>query len=378
MGSRGSLQLGAAIHDLLRRLVRERLARKPGGHLVEARLDEIDLRLPLSLRGTETAPERFAALLLDHIDRRLDDAVARAAAFRPGHAYCHRCESVGCEHSTPPSCRHVFAGFSPTGTPRWEDFAQRCLGLKHPLVDRLYGFPPALIALVDNRHALHAELLAPFRNPSYELLGQVVAGFFAIRGRAEEGRGVFAITVQVAAWHSAGGTPQVGLNLLGRAPGGEALEALWDRLGEPPWRRAVRWAQSALQSARASGGDGREALERRAEGVLNGLARRLQREQRARSRRTRHAQERHASGERPTRKALEEARAADADSLLVDRRSGALVVLGGRGRTHFFTADGQLVSSARYSREAISRKVKAELWSRAPDDVRQAFRDKLD
>jgi hypothetical protein len=192
---------------------------------------------------------------------------------------------------------------------------------------------------------------------------------------------VLAITVQVAAWWSVDGVPRSGLNLLGRSPRGGGLEALWDRLGEPPWRRAVRWAQSALQAGPrgrpANQGTSREELERHAGNVLNGLARRLQRERRARTRRTGHAEYRHASGERPTRKALEDARAADPDSLLVDRRSGALIVLGERGRTHFFTEQGQLVSSVRYSREAIQRKLKAELWRRAPVEIRDAFREKL-
>ena len=61
----------------------------------------------------------------------------------------------------------------------------------------------------------------------------------------------------------------------------------------------------------------------------------------------------------------------------MDQRSGTLVVLGDRGRTHFFTPDGRLVSSVRYSREAIERKVKAELWRPAAEEQLKAFRDKL-
>jgi hypothetical protein len=39
-----------------------------------------------------------------------------------------------------------------------------------------------------------------------------------------------------------------------------------------------------------------------------------------------------------------------------------VVVLGDRGRTHFFTPEGRLVSSVRYSRDAIERKRKTGLW----------------
>ncbi|NIM62932.1 MAG: hypothetical protein GTO30_15180, partial [Acidobacteria bacterium] len=90
-------------------------------------------------------------------------------------------------------------------------------------------------------------------------------------------------------------------------------------------------------------------LEERVDRILAGLRRRLERDNRARSRRTRHAQERHQSGRRPTRKALEDAREAADEAFMFDPRSGALVVLGDRGRTHFFAPEGKLVSSVRYS-----------------------------
>ena len=369
--------IGVALRDLLLRLVRERLARKPGGHLVESQLETLDLRLRLDLRGPEADEGRFTERLIRHVDDLLDDAVQRAAAFRPGHTYCHRCESVECDHSRPPSPRHVFTGFSPTGTPHWDDFGQYCLDSKHPRVEQLFDEPPALLALVLCGDDLHGGMLDSFRSPSYELLGQTVAGFFPVRARDEEGRSVLALTVQVAAWHSPTGAPKLGLNLLGCTPTGESLEFLWDRLGDPPWRRAVRWAQAALQTIPRVGRNGREELEGRVRGILNGFARRVEREQRSRSRRTRHAEQRHKSGERPTRKALDDAREVDRESLLLDERSGTIVVLGERGRTHFFTRDGQLVSSVRYSREAIARKLKLRLWKPAPEEVRESFRERL-
>jgi hypothetical protein len=74
---------------------------------------------------------------------------------------------------------------------------------------------------------------------------------------------------------------------------------------------------------------------------------------------------------------LDDARLVASDSLLVDDRTGAVVVLGERGRTHFFTPDGRHVSSVRYSREAIERKLKSELWRRATDELSREFRSKL-
>jgi hypothetical protein len=352
--------LGEVACDVLQRLVRELLVRKSGGHLVERQLQRLDLRLPLALRGAEADPSV---------------------------SYCHRCQSASCEHGMPPSCRHVFVGYAATGIPRWEDFAQHCLDRKHPAVDRLYEDPPAFLTLVQQRPRLHDGMLEAFQNGAYELMGQVVAGFFPLRVRAEEGRGVLALTVQVAVSRPQGSPLRIGLNLLGRAPGGEELDRLWERLDELPWRKAVRWAQGALQTVRPSRGGrradpsrpelDREQLEQRIEGIMRGLARRLERDQRARTRRTRHAEERHASGRRPTRKAVADARTAGPESLKVDERSGTLVVLGEKGRTHFFGPEGQLVSSVRYSKDAIVRKLKTGLWRQASDEEVADFLQRL-
>jgi len=113
-------------------------------------------------------------------------------------------------------------------------------------------------------------------------------------------------------------------------------------------------------------------------GILNGLARRLEQDLRGRSRRTAHADRRHQDGDRPTRKALDDTRQTRSNGLLlVDERSGALVILGERGRTHFFTPEGRLVSSVRYSREAIERKRQAGLWRSAGDEEARDFRARL-
>ena len=46
---------------------------------------------------------------------------------------------------------------------------------------------------------LQRGILDVFHDGAYELAGQVSAGFFPVRARAEEGRGVLALTVQAAA-----------------------------------------------------------------------------------------------------------------------------------------------------------------------------------
>jgi hypothetical protein len=374
--------LGEVAWDVLRRMIREQLDRKPGGHLIDGDIKRLDLHLSLALDGTQEDPQRFAAELVRSIDALLDDAVEHAAAFRPGHAWCHRCERADCEHSRPPGCRHVFIGYAPTGMPRWEDFAQHALDRSHPEVDRLYDDPPAFVTLVQDQGELHGGMLSAFRDESYELLGQVIAGFYRVPARVEEGRGVLALTLQVAASRPSRGRQRIGLNVIGRTPAGENLDLLWERQDELPWRRAVRWAQSALGTLdRSRPGPRRrgrvvrgEELQQRVDGIIRGLARRLERDRRSRGRRTRHAEQRHNSGERPTRKAIDDAREASAESMMVDETRRTIVVLGQRGRTHFFTPDGRLVSSVRYGRDAIARKIKQDRWRPATGDEIEALR----
>jgi hypothetical protein len=369
-----ALALGEIAWDVLRRMLREILSRKPGGHLIESSIDRVDLQVLLRLRGADADPKAFSRNLVEEIERILDDAVERAASFRPGHAFCHRCGGLDCEHSEPPTNRHVFLGYGPTGTPRWIDFAQRCLDLRDPEVDRLYEDPPAFLTRVESGKDLCGELLDAFQKErACDLLGQMSAGFFPVRTAEGEGRGIVAVTFQVASSRAAGGRLRLGLNLLGRTPRNEPLSFLWERYDEIPWRKPVLWAQAALQSiegpavtsGRARRAPSAHEVEERVEGVLRGLARRIEREQRARSRRTRHAEHRHLSGDRPTRKAVEDARSVTASEVLVDERNGTLVVAGERGRTHFFTPDGRHVSSVRYSKEAVERKRKLGQWREA-------------
>jgi hypothetical protein len=202
------------------------------------------------------------------------------------------------------------------------------------------------------------------------VLGQVIAGFFTLPSRPGEGRAVIALTFQAIASRADSGRRRIGLNILGSAPEGQDLATLWDRQNDLAWRRAVRWAQAALSTVLRDAGrrPGAEAtpaeavVERRVMAILQGLARRLEQDVRGRGRRTAHADRRHETGERPTRKAVDDVREAVDGAFLIDERNGAVVVLGDRGRTHFFTPEGRLVSSVRYSRDAIERKRKTGLW----------------
>jgi hypothetical protein len=214
---------------------------------------------------------------------------------------------------------------------------------------------------------LTADLLPAYRdNPSgFRLHGQVAAGWYPVPDSA--GRpAVLALTFQVVSTQPAGSPRRHGLNVLGIGPEGEPLEHLFDRLGILPWADSVRWAQEALESlaraAPAEPGGRKPPLKKRITGVLDGLSRRLEKDRRAAERKTLHARDRHAQGDRPTRMALADLARAGEEDVLVDRRQDTLVVLGDKGRAHVFNADGRLVTSIRYNPESIERRRKKDQW----------------
>lgn len=420
---------------LLAEEARERLARHPGGHLAGDAGERLELAVavPAAVRGV-----RFAELA-GEVDAALDAAlgalVAHRAAFRPGAVFCLRCGTAECVHAAPGGPREVFAGYGKTGLPRFLDLAQLLLERGDPRVDRLYDEPPALLAHTLRGRDLAADLLPAYRDSAagHRLHGQVAAGWWRVPG--DNGRREpLALTFVVASTRPAGGRRRFGLNVLGRAPGGGPLADLVDPLGELPWAAAVRWAQGEIEAieraeaeeaaagngattpgaaarragdaagpdaeaGRTNGGGGqpgggkrpggggraaREARRRAARtrddrllAVLNGLARRLEKDRRAAERKTKHARERHARGDRPTDMALADLARAGVEEVLVDRRQDTLVVLGDRGRTHVFSPAGKHVTSIRYPPEAVARRRQRDLWRPAAPEEVAALRERV-
>jgi hypothetical protein len=118
-------------------------------------------------------------------------------------------------------------------------------------------------------------------------------------------------------------------------------------------------------------------LEQRLDGILAGLSRRLEKGFRGKERRTRHAERRHAEGDRPTRMALADLARAAREDLLFDTRSEALVVVGDRGRAHLFSLEGKLVTSVRYNPASIEKRRQSGLWRPAAEDEVRSLKTRL-
>jgi hypothetical protein len=370
--------LSAALR-LLAKEVRRRVLRHSQGHLLSGGNESVklNLRLPTAARGRwleQTAGETSAAL-----DEALRELLLHRTVFQPGSVYCLRCRSARCEHTQPAQSTEVFAGYSPSGVPLFLEHGQWLLEHKDPRVDQLYRKPPRLLARVTLGADLTAQLLPAFRDldSGYHIHGQVAAGWFRYpdANRIDQ---PLALTFQVVSSQPAKGHKRFGLNLIGRVPGDEPLETLFDRAGELPWAAAAQWGQDVLRQVERSltrkHPPPDEAIDKRLEGLLNGLARRLERERRARERRTNHGHQRHREKDRPTWKAQADLAAAREEEVLFDTRRETLIVLGERGRAHVFNQAGKLVTSIRYSPYSIERRRKNGIWRQATSTEIEAFK----
>ena len=379
--------------ELLREEVCERLDRHPGGHWVAGRGDALALTLdiPTDLRpGPQTLAQRSADTALDEA---IEDLVRHRAAFQPGRVLCMRCGGATCEHSSPTEGRKVFAGWGPTGFPRFVDFGQLLLERRDPRVDELFREgsqassreSSSLVTWIAHEAELCGSLLPAFakRADRFHLWGQLAAGWFRGRDAAGFERPI-AVSFQVVSTAGLRGRPQFGLNVVGVGPEGDPLELQIDRLGALPWADAVRWAQTALTTLRADPrrphpapskaqrSTGPHAPNARIEGLLQGLARRLERIRRATTRRTRHAEERHTTGERPTSQAYADLANAAPTAFFVDVRRDTVAVLGERGRAHVFNREGRHVTSIRLPPGGAEKRRERGLWRSAkPEEVQQ-------
>ena len=358
----------------------DRAERHPSGHLFPGSGSHLEVRIRLPLSAAEGAVDEAAERLGEDLDAGIEGLLAHAAVFRPGRVLCLRCGSADCEHSSPPDGRDVFVGYGPTGTPRYLDFGQLLLDRRDPRVEQLYaGDTPPLLATVLTEEELARDLLPAFRDQrDYRIHGEVAVGWYRVPDDTGR-RQALAISVQVISTQPKGARRRFGINVLGRGPGDESLERVHDRLGAIPWSVAVRWAQSVLNRIAAEG-RGRvpePQLARRIEGLVGGLARRLVRVHRARDRRTLHAEERHESGERPTRMAILDLSRAEDAQILFDERRRTVVVLGERGRAHVFNEEGKLVTSLRYPPHTIARRRERGLWRPATPEEAAALRARV-
>jgi len=315
--------------------------------------------------------EARATTLVDDVRQRLGAATQSATAFLEGHVYCFQTHRSDAPSSVPPHDTDVFAGYAPTGKPEWIAFANLCLARKEPRVDRLYGDAAEVLAFVQGPGELDEGLLPSFGRDSlvYRLLGQVVLGLVPSdldpRSRAER----IALSLQLVETSQPGAQHRLRLNVIGLPP-----DAIAQAAADQPETSAAEAFRKVLRATR-----GRvDALGRRAAlahrsgetfdlgphatMLLNRLRGDVLRVLKNRDYRTRHAEERHQSGERPTSLALADALAAGEGRFFRDEHKNTIVVLGPKHRVHVFSTAGRHVTSLELQPTEVERRLELKRW----------------
>lgn len=339
------------------------------------------LRLSLDLVVDPALPARPGPSepLGDQVRQALRRAAASAEPFHSGRVFCYRCEASSCEHSAPPRPQSVFSGYGPTGVPQWSDLAQLLLDLRDDRVEDLFRDPPGNVARLFFGRELKGRQLHPFgrASKSYDLLGQLVAGYFG--GRREA---LFAVTLQAVESRYPDSRTRISLNLIGTTPAGASAETHFAE-GAAPWfqdlLRTARARARALEDdlARTSAtGKRRSEILRRVPGLLAEIGRGVERAGRQHERRTRHAEERR-EDRRPTQAALRDARRAGDASIFADEQRGTLIVVGPRGRVHAFAPGGRHVTTMVLEGDALDRRLRTERWRPATREEIRCLRERL-
>jgi hypothetical protein len=336
--------------------------------------ETVDVHLTLSLtaeRGGGDRSER-ARTILDDLRAQVVRGLEATGTWRPGTVYAFQSKHGEGPHARPPQAQDTFAGYSAHGQPQWISLLNLCIARGDSRVDRLYAERPEIIAIAQTGDELTDGLLPGFgrADARFAVLGQVVAGLVP-RGldprRTEQER--VALTLQVVDVQTDSRGHRLRLNLLGMS-GEEIADAAARAPARGPaegLRRTIAETRHRIdaidrQRSRLAGTPGEAHVLAQIPTLLTQLRGDVERVFRQVTRRTQHAQDRHAQGERPTSQAQQDLAAASDDRLLLDRKRHTFIVLGPRNRAHVFSPDGRHVTSIRVTPGELSRKTDRSRW----------------
>lgn len=347
---------------------------------------EVVVPVTLALGGERRLEER-ARELVAALRERIGETVRGASAFHEGHVYCFYTDAPESPYSRPPRPSDVFAGYAANGRPEWIGFSNLCLRKQEPRVDRLYAESPEIIAIVQMQDELLDGLMPGFGHGShaYRLLGQVAFGLVPVtldpRARMVER---VALTLQLVATTEGTSAERLRLNVIGLSPDAiaEAAAASDATSSAEAFRllvRATRERVDALGRRRALASRRGEALDvgEQVRALLTRLRADLMRVFKQRDYRTRHAEERHQSQERPTALAITDALGAGDGSFFRDERKDTVVVAGPKHRVHVFSRDGRLVTSLEVLPGELARRVDRGRWLPLERLASELFKDSL-
>jgi hypothetical protein len=369
-----------AARDVLRALVRDFYRDRFGPRPAR----DVGMTLSFRLRPDAEWETVFDPPLTDQLREQLEDGEAARAIYRPGRLFSFRAATSEAPECAPPDPLHVFAGYDPTGAPRWAELAQVLIDLRDERVERLFDDAGGIAAVVRSGRELREDQLASYgrASKSYAILGQVAAGYFRVATGRRGPEIRLALTFQAVEIRRRDGAPDLKLNLLGAEPDGAGSLADFLVSDRGAWvARSRDQAEAALTGIARQVRELRERGEseaarermRSVPGVLRRLAQSLERGARQSGRRSRHAEVRRRE-RRPVHKAWDDLRDAKPEELYHDEKAGTVVVCTGRGRAHVFNYEGRHVTSLEIRHGPPDYKIRTGKWRPLTGQERERFR----
>lgn len=314
-------------------------------------------------------PADFARELLDAF-RANGSVHQEPPSFIPGRVYCFHCDTAACEHAFPEDHLSVFSGYTPTGFPVWTEFFSVVLESGDPRIDDLVKEEADIVALCQGKERLKEEQLRIFgkESPTYDIRGQVAAGYLSIPRQSRTALTVQAVRCKVK------GKRRTELNVIGRTQEGVDLVEHLKLEPDPELSGHFKAARKRLGELRYRAGKGPQ--DAAVLSVLRRLGRGIERTQRRSRRRTRHASVRRT--ERPAvGLAMKDIETAQADHFLYDELHHTYIVAGPKWRIHVFGQDGRHVTSMSLNKESFQRRLDQRRWRYATKGEMTAIRKKV-
>jgi hypothetical protein len=299
--------------------------------------------------------------------------------FQRGTLYCFSSD----QGITPPKIDAIFTGYDPLGRPLWTSFLPLCLSMQLSNIDQLYADPPSAVGLLMRAPIGNLPIPEVTQGKIYEVLAQLVVGPIASHFRPLRSDDVrHTLTAQIILVQPPEHALQVRFNLLGLNP-----DDLFDAAAKSAPRAPISRARNCISSARREvrrlqeqlslGKITQARLTQESIQILEELRDSLLRSLSGDQQRTRHAQRRHQSMERPTSEAWRDAARAGDERLFRDHHQETIVVIGPKSRVHVFSEDGRHITSMRLGVGELERKRGQRRWRQLESEVIRRFREQI-
>ncbi len=327
------------------------------------------IRIPLEKRVTKDRYDTLTAELLEALETgQKRQRRPKASPLEPelGTIHCFQCAGP-CNHRVPPSNDSVFAGYTATGKPVWLSLTNALLNGGDPRVGRLHGKGRSVLAHRWCGSQIGKELLPGFGKDEqqYKLRGQVAVGYLTLAHQSDSKR---VLAVQIVEGLQQSGRRMLFFNLTGTTLPELADSGTGKRSATAGLYLKTREFQTRVEKLSRRWGDAQKRNETfDVQGACDRLTSQfkteVERAFRTEKRRTMHGSDRHSSGERPTSHAFRDLQNSDGESVYRDTTTGAVVVVGRKGRVHIFSGTGKLVTSVHLGKQDVERRLVDGRWN---------------